>query len=819
MNARLKNRAVALLAGTAVLCLGGAIAAYNAPAQAANAAGSIQAFVNVGATSEATATDALLGLTPAGATATTPGTVTEGGTLFSSYATGATYTLTATGEATVAVALKVEAGKSLKIGGEDVSLEGKSGNAVVTKDVSAGSVEVQYSGALCGVLVTDKGAKTLMAVDYAPGQVVSYGELLAPQLDNAAGFYSDGTSEELPIAYDAMNAGTGLNVNFTTIDVTGTVAAAEGVELPVKRTVTTMPDDLVYFINCGSYTTADSVFPEPETIDSSYSLNQIVFDHYGQSLINYGTPDRTTTKGGDWGVYTVHAHNAPGDATFPYNSFVWTGKSVPGSTNDLGYMLSGLEANGKYRIWFGTLSHWHGRTANVYFNGSQVAGQETMVIPSSKSFTIFENIAADANGKVDIHMTQIGDQNEPTICFIAVQKMSTELPVAPSAPDGAPVVGMEETSIALTGVELGSTLRIFNAEKPNQMLYEETAVEEHLSDGVYTLGWGDTPFDVAQFRVVQLNKGGCSGALLVSITDISDFKAFLEPEGYTTGKATVRVQAKATSGIASWSYRLGEYGEETVLTLDRPLLLDATFEAERNGDYFIVITSGLGVTYSESVSVNAIDADPPVIDFLPTMEGWSEGNFNVTLSVTSVAPVTEYKIFKDGKEIEKGETLPTAPVKFTDLGEYTVFVKTAAGQSSTESLRVSTKPITTVVRKSFARSQLRYSFGDSADYILYSVTAYQLRDAGISKMTIADGNRMDVYDAGTYIVTARTREGAVEMFALNVTAEDLKGENTGVVDFAAEGCGSVISASAAAFGAVVLAAGAFVTLLRKKKNS
>ncbi len=822
MNGKNGKKMIALLSGAAALCLGGALVCGVAPAREALAAApSVEAFIDVGANADAIALDGALGLAAKGAQVTREGEVTLGSTLFASYGTGAAYTFTvsAAGEYQIAVALKAEEGKTLTVAGKSVSLAGKSGNCVVSvsENLADTTVAVEYDGALCGVLITAKDSKVLMTADYSLGQVVSYGALLEEELENATAHYSDGTTQELPISYDPINAGTGVNVNFTTIDVTGTVEA-EGVTIPVKRYLTTMPEGLVYFINCGSYDVADPLFSEPETVDGYYSYNQTIFDYYGESLINYGTPDRKTTKGGDWGIYTAAAHNAPGDATFPYNSFVWTGSSV--GAYDMGYMLSGLNASESYRVWFGTLSHWHGRTVNITFN-DKVVGSDTMLIGSSKGFTVFENVKPDGNGKVDIHMTQVGSENEPTICFIAVQPMSVELPAAPAAPQGPSIVGMEDTSITLTSVAAGAKIQLYNAEKPLQLLYEEMVDGEKIGeDGSYELAW-EKELGVSQFRIVQINAGGTSAPLLVSVTDIKEFKAYLASENYTTGAVTVCVEALADSGIASWSYRLGEYGETHEIVLDRPYKLNGTFEATENGVYFIVVTSGLGVTYSDTVTVGTIDPSAPVLNITPSKDGWKKGEYHLSLEVVSVAPVTEYKLYKDGKQIAS-ETAAPETLLFGETGEYTVFVKTAAGQSTTSSFRVSEKPVTLVVRKSFERRQLRYSFGDSADYIVYSVTAYQLLERGVSKMTIADGNAMDVYDPGTYVVSVLTKDGSVEIFALDVTQADFSADHTGVVSFGGNGNGAGLAIGiGVGVGGIVLAAAAVVVTLivtRKKES-
>ena len=190
--------------------------------------------------------------------------------------------------------------------------------------------------------------KTVQSVSYAEHQIVSYGKLLSGELDTLATVtYSDGTEEEKEIEFTEIPAQTGVNVNFTTVNVAGII---KGTDIAVTCAVTTMPDDLIYFINAGS-STEDNKWGDG--IDPDYAYNKTVFEYYGGALINGGTPDQTASKGGDkWGCYTNPTHSAPGDGTFPYNTLLWNDE---GANTDMGYMLTGLTAGANYRIFMGTL--------------------------------------------------------------------------------------------------------------------------------------------------------------------------------------------------------------------------------------------------------------------------------------------------------------------------------------------------------------------------------------------------------------------------------------------------------------------------------
>jgi len=813
MRSKMKNRTLALLAASSALCLGGALALYGVNAVEARAAEETNyfAFVNVGANADAAAVDEALGLTEKKATATVPGTLTQGSTLFTSYAENATYSFELeNGTYQVAVAVIAEDGTEVTVGGTKAEIPaGTKGKYVVstTATVSSASLEVAVTGKLCGVLVADEAQKVLMTADYTAGQVVRYGALLSEELENATGYYSDGTSSELKINYESITAGGGVNVNFTTVDVSGTVGDTN---LKVTRYLTTMPDDLVYFINCGSYTVPSKY---ENSVDSNYEYNQTVFDYYGKSLLNYGTPDAKATEGGDaWGYYTESLYSAPGDGTFPYNTLRWMeeNKDHP----DMGYMLTKLTPNANYRIYLGTLSHWHPRTVDITFNG-QTVGSETLRINSSKGYSVFENVPADANGKINLFMSGEAT-NEPCICFIAVQAMDTAVEAVPARLQGADTVGMEATSMTLTGVQEGAKIQMYNVAKPYQLLYEEMVDASKIgADGSYLLDWGKS-VKVSQFGVVQITSGGASSALRVSVTDIKDFEYTLSTNDYTTGSITISLSAHADSGIASWSYRLGEYGTLNQTDLNIPYSFEGSFTVSENGDYIVTVTSGLGVTNSKVVTIDKIDPDRPEITLTPSASGWQSGSYNVSLKVDSISPVTKYTLYKNGAEVTTASTAPET-IAFSSEGEYVIYVQTAAGRSITGSLVVSAKPTTAVVKKTYANRTLKYTFGDTDDFEVASVTVYELKPNGVSRMTIASGNTMDVYNAGKYVATVTSKNGTVEMFSFEVSASDLKTKkNSGGSDKKELGIGIGVMVGGLAVSAAAIVV--TVVLLKKKKS-
>ena len=134
---------------------------------------------------------------------------------------------------------------------------------------------------------------------------------------------------------------------------------------------------------------------------------------------------------------------------------------------------------------------------------------------------------------------------------------------------------------------------------------------------------------------------------------------------------------------------------------------------------------------------------------------------------------------------------------------------------------VTTATITTTtatVAKTFRNRTLRYSFTDTEHYEIASVSAYELKPTGATRMTIASGNVMDVYNAGKYVITVTTKNGTVEMFAIDVSASDLRVSSVrgGMAGGTALGIGLGVG-----IGGVVVAAtavGVTFFLMKKKKH-
>ncbi|MDE6410988.1 MAG: hypothetical protein K2L02_00430, partial [Clostridia bacterium] len=130
----------------------------------------------------------------------------------------------------------------------------------------------------------------------------------------------------------------------------------------------------------------------------------------------------------------------------------------------------------------------------------------------------------------------------------------------------------------------------------------------------------------------------------------------------------------------------------------------------------------------------------------------------------------------------------------------------------------------TKVVRSFANRTLKYTFEDTKSYKIASVSAYELLPGGVSRMTIASGNSMDVYNAGKYVVTVTTENGMVEMFALDVTKEDLsnKSASSKVIGGEEEGGDASLGIGlGVGIGGIVIAAAAITAtiIVTKKKKA
>lgn len=791
-----------------------AIAFAFVPKAYAEEDNTVVAFSDLGATKQAQDTDKALGLTEGGVTVN--GTATEGDTLYGSYVTDASGSIElAAGEYRVSLAIIKEAGTSVTVDGNEVDLaEVADGKAVVTALVtSSGSVDFEVTGKLCAVMATAPEAEVLMAAEYTEGQVVAYGKLITEELENAKGYYSSGEIKDAEIDYGDITAETGINENFNTVNVSGTI---KGTKLTVSRYVITMPEDLVYFVNVGSYKVENKY--NENGVDPYYEYNKTVFEHF--DLINQPVTGNANTEY-DMGRYKYTNNDSVWSSTkgeFPYSSVIWNEEGK----NELGYELNGLTSGEQYRVFIGSLSKWHPRTVQIRFNGG-IVGSQTLYIGSSKSFSVFEGVTSDGSGKLDILMTG-ARTNEPTIAFIAVQKMSSSYAAVPSDPVAANIIGMDDSKVTVTGgIQEGAKLQFYSAARPYTLIYEEMVDGEKIRNDRYTVDFGfsseteGSPLNgVSQFNMVQITSGGVSKSHTVSITDIRDFAVNLSPDGYTTGTVKVTVTAKAPSGIASWSYRKGEFGTVNTYNLNLPYNLVGEFTATENDDYYIVVTSGLGVTYSEKVTVSNISSDRPVIELIPSSDGWGKGSYNVTLEVDSIAPIVEYALYRNGAQIAGSADAPTA-ISFADAGEYVISVTNEAGVTSVRTVLISAKPTVATIQSKYANRTLTYRFLDNADFKIASVSAYKVTKSGVSKMTISTGSKgseMDVYNAGKYVVTVTATDGTVEMFAINAVKEDFSANkgNNGLALGVGLGVG---------LGGVVLAAAAVVVvmfLLKKGKK-
>ncbi len=731
--------------------------------------------------------------------------VLSGGSMFESYRTDCVYRfLLQDGDYQIAVA--VDARADVRIGDKNVSAEEDSGGkAIVSQTVSVTGGAIELAGEkIYAILISPAGSRILMHAEWTAGEVMPYGAMTEPE--NATGFYSDGTIGEVAILYDPIVGKGGVNLNFNTTNVTGTVA---GTQVAVSRYIITMPDSLLYFINAGSAAgipQEEWVFSDSDENDVYYDYNETVFEFYGESLLNYGIPDQKSENGG-WGYYTdgyrvskqfPQSAGEVNPPAFPFNSARATSSEY---STDVGYRLTDLEPQQSYTIYLGTMSYWHPRTVGVQFNGED---RGSLTIRPSREVTPYQNIVPDENGVIDIYLTG-KPTDEANVVFIAVQKSEDAQVKPPAQVSAQNTIGLEDTSVALGNIQERAKVQIYDASRPYAVLYEEIAGEDRFSeDGSYILEFGDVLKGVSLIGIVQIAAGGCSEETLVSITDIQNFLVEIVPVGYTTESIVLGIRAESASGIVSCSIQR-DYDEPVVYKLFGKYSMGISHVVEQNGSYEIVVTSGSNVTYSETVVIDTIDREKPVIAVRPHGSGWGTGEYDLAVSISSVAPVASYELYQDGKRIDEGESCPEV-VSLEQTGEYTIKVTNAAGQSTSSTFLISQYPFSTTLEWSYESDVLCIRFDAGAAYTISALAVYHLKDGEAERQMVLPDNSVNIYDIGQYVVQSETSEGFIEFFGIDVGDEELAGKTSG--------CGGSLHGFSVYIGIILITS--VIVMMRKR---
>ncbi len=796
---------VGALASLAICCGSLAAALYERPIAALadeGAAATPTAYINVGATEAAAASEYYFEPTVATDTsdAGTAGTDEKGLGVFATYRTGASVSVTVeAGE--YQVAALVDADGSIAVnGGDGVSADGKrviSTNVNVTETTI--TVTTPANVKLYAVMVAPKDSKILMHSEWTEGQVVVYGKLLDDELTRGCpAYYSNGAVENA-VEYTSIPTGigdgsTGLNENFNAVTATGKFKATDAA---VSRYLIIMPEKLVYFVNAGSRP-AGSTGEFGDDSDPYYHYNQTVFDYYrsvGSTLKNDGIPDREISDSqlGDqsqFGHYKNGWNGGEKSAPYPFNTGRVTRLSDHG-TSDLGFRLPNVEA-GDYKVYIGTMSYWHGRTLGVKINGQSVGN---ISAPPARVVHSF-NVTVASNGTMDIYLTG-ADTNEALASFVALQKAEdAPAQAAPAAiTSEATTVGLEDTTVKVSGVEEGAIVRIYNGARPYNLIHEELATAENFDDkDDYTVDFGEPMAEgVSKVYVIQLTDGGYGDALELAVTDIKvtakeysyngvDFGTDLQ---YTTSNIVLRITANATSGLDYYEVRkdFGGYehydlGSEYEVTLTRNIT--------ENGNYEFVFYSMLGVSYTEVVSINHIDRKAPTLSLTPLATGWDGQKYSLRVSVTSVSPVEKYEVIRGGQvkisksasDLEEGGTLDTFDLDLTEAGEYLVKVTNKAKQVITGSVVVGSKPVYTTVQKMPLGGEAQLTFGCIDGYTLQSLAVYQLFGGSATKLSVLGLDEVAIYNEGNYAAVVKTSAGTTEVFNFEIQNSDFKKANS-----------------------------------------
>lgn len=737
---------------------------------------------------------------------TTTGTkgVNEGGLgVFATYRTNASVPLEVSEAGTYQVAALVDADGAITVnGGDSVSAQGKrviSVPVTVTDDSLTITVATAENVRLYAVMISSEGSKILMHSEWTEGQVVVYGKLLEDELTRSCPAYYSNGSVENAIEYSSIPVGigdgsTGLNENFNAVTAKGVFKATE---TSVTRHLISMPEKLVYFVNAGSV--VDNLGPYGVETDPTYAYNQTVFDYYrsvGSTLKNDGIPDQETTSNSDKvGHYEAGWNVIDSSLPYPFNTGRGT-KNDSFHTSNLGFRLPDVEA-GSYRVYIGTISYWHGRALGVKINGQSMPN---IAVPPARKVHTFD--VQHNGGTMDIYLTG-AETNEACASFVALQKAEDVPGEAPAAiTSEAKIVGLTDSSVLLSGVEEGARVQIYSGARPYNLIYEEIATAENVTEEGYKLNFGKTVeelTDASKIYAVQLNAGGYGGTFEFSVTDIQGFnveytvggvtyerKEFEGNPVYTTGNLTLKVSAYAASGLDYYTFRK-DYDVPERNELGGEYEMNAEHEVTENGTYEFVIYSLLGVSYTERIPVTYIDRNAPEISLSPVSEAnaWAGDKFPVMVSVKSVSGVDKYEVVRNGEvtesktasELEAGETLQDFVLNLTEAGEYLVTVTNSAKQSATATVVVGSKPVYSTLQKMPRGNDAQLTFGCVEGYNLSSLSVYQLSGTSATKLSVLGSNKIVARSAGTYVAVVKTNQGTTEVYGFEINADDFKIEN------------------------------------------
>ena len=774
-------------------------------ASAAEAEGLLY-FVNCGAGETATATETALGLTASGGNGdkayasgfgyTQAGTAggAAAGMPFDSWVTDGAYRFDV--DHAVRLAIGVKAGTAT------VTVNGAAGEAqTVTEDTvltvsaepDAGSVTVSVSGApVAFIAVTEPDTKILLSAAATDTGVLIYGK---PVEDTVKGWYSDGTTGDVAVEYTVLNTEE-LNQNFA---MTSAAARLVGTNYTFNRTLLTMPDQLVYFVNAGSQTDP----AEPELDDVYYRLNAAVANRF--ELLNE-TPDQEFTGSATWGytpyrsTYRVSSKQMPvkdGDPyppAFPFNT-------VRFSDGDLAIEYNFTlpdEADATYNVYLGTRSHWHGRKVTPSVNGE---AQPQFNLDAVNRVQLYASIQP-VSGKITVKVEGPASQDEGMIAFVAIQKANAETAVAatPNTPTYTGTLDLGQSEFVVGNVTAGSKIQVSDIERPYNLLFEGMAA----AAGEYTVQMDAAKLEgISGVRVSAVTNGGASDYTPVYITDIVGFTATPSTTAWTADTVGITVAATAESGITSVVVE-HNYLRET-FPMDGSAQLSFTYAAAENGTYSITVYSKRAF-YVGEVEIDNIDAEEATLTASVATSGWTAGKTAVRLVADTVADIVKFEVFSKGAKLSSAATMPE--VYAADPGEYTFAVTTSSGKVASTTVTVTAEPSGFKTTAAGVSGGARYTIDAKDGREMRTVYAYRITDDKAERVTVTDG-AFNVYETGDYAVLAVYTNGESELTTLHLQSVAPAAETPDK-----KGCGSAMS-GASATAALLALVGCALALKRR----
>lgn len=651
-----------------------------------------------------------------------------------------------------------------------------------------------------------KTIESLVADAVVTDEFVYYGE---PVVSSAKVRYSDGSQGDEPIVWENLNANT-LNTNFNMVEVRGKV---KGTDIAVSRRLFTMPRGLVYFVNAGSYTNGQAGVEDdpgsmPNSDDVYYSMSEAILGTYrdaaGNPLLNT-VPDQQLNGSRTWGYkkyeapWPVSSQQLPskaGDANpagFPYNTIRTSNKDVW-----MEYTLGGLQPNASYKMYLGTLSHWHARKTTPTINGITLP---VFNIDATSKVTEFENITATADGAITLHLDG-ASKDEPNIAFIAIQPTAEaeKIVAAPEAPTIDGTVEMGVNDITVGNVQAGSKIQVSLPNSPYAVIYEGIAE----TDGDYTVSFEEGALDgLFRLRVAAVTTGGASEFLDVYITDVQKLTVSPDVTDWTTGNVQVTVHAEAGSGLKKLRVEKGNFTYEFDLA---GLACDYVYTVEENDTYRFTVYSNIDAYLTEELVVGNIDPTDVTLTLNMATTGFDDGKMHLNTVYAGVTQAVGWGIYVDGVALTTAEQLPASVT--LENGRYTMRVESASGKVATQTVFVTEKPTYYTVATARVSGGVGYTVTGANGKTVGQIYAYAL-SGGTAQRLMASGNTFEEYSAADILLKVEFTDGTVEFthVAYAAPAEQKSGC----------GCGSTVTSTLPYIAVAALCVCGIAVAVRRKK--